>query len=125
MAEGKRANIARWLMIGFGVAYAVWGLKAAHRHRSERLHGSSVTTWALIVVFVLGPCEPLIPLIFLASGGSNGYGNVYMTGSSSGRVTNCYLHDSSKYGLYVGTGATVEVSGNTYLNNLQGDERLP
>lgn len=67
MAEGRRTEIAGWLLIGFGLAYAVWGLKAAHRHKADGLGGDSVTAWTLVAVFVLGPCEPLIPLIFLAS----------------------------------------------------------
>ncbi len=32
----------------------------AHVHESE---SSSITPWVLFVIFVLGPCEPLIPLL--------------------------------------------------------------
>ena len=65
--EASRGEIAGLLLIGFGVAYAVWGLKQARRHHlEERTLEAAVTVWVLIAVFVLGPCEPLIPLMFLA-----------------------------------------------------------
>lgn len=65
--ETSRGEIAGLLLIGFGIAYAVWGLKQARRHHLEE-HSlqAAVTVWVLIAVFVLGPCEPLIPLMFLA-----------------------------------------------------------
>src|SRR3989338_7756246 len=33
--ESQRGEIALWLLIGFGVAYTLWGLKRAHHHRHE------------------------------------------------------------------------------------------
>ena len=70
--EGARGPIALWLLIGFGIAYAIWGLKKArrnkHTHLSEdQLRSKTITVWVLFAIFVLGPCEPLIPLMFLAS----------------------------------------------------------
>jgi len=86
--EGYRGDIASWLLIGFGLAYGFWGIRLAYRskkhahdhdHTTEdhhqhththfgkhsHIHGEekSITPWALFVVFVLGPCEPLIPLL--------------------------------------------------------------
>ncbi len=86
--EGVRGGLAAWLLIAFGLAYAVWGLVRAHRakrhshahahadgtvhhhdhdHRSEHLHahgkGASLSVIGLFVVFVLGPCEVLIPML--------------------------------------------------------------
>ncbi len=92
-----RADVAAWLMIGFGVAYAIYGAKRltvarhrhehahvhadgtqhthSHTHRSEHLHPHSLAhervgsrsglawAWGLFVVFLFGPCEPLIPLV--------------------------------------------------------------
>ena len=64
--ESARGELAAALLIGFGLAYAAWavwrhvrGLDGAHRHATER----RVTPGALFVVFLLGPCEPLIPLM--------------------------------------------------------------
>jgi len=89
--EGIRGNVAAWLLAGFGLAYMAWGLKKAwrskphthehvhpdgtlhrheHGHEGGHLHphvdaarAKSITPWALFVIFVLGPCEPLIPLV--------------------------------------------------------------
>lgn len=67
--ESNRAQIAGLLIIGFGIAYAVWGLKRlreGHHHSHIMDHHKATTIWALIAIFLLGPCEPLIPLMFIA-----------------------------------------------------------
>lgn len=83
-----RGELAAWLLIGFGMAYATWatvahlrGRRHAHVHRhadgtvhshehdhaSEHLHvhegANRMTVWSLFIVFALGPCEALIPLL--------------------------------------------------------------
>ncbi|HAX48801.1 MAG TPA: sulfite exporter TauE/SafE family protein [Ignavibacteria bacterium] len=88
LIEGSRGEIAGWALIAFGFVYMVWGIKKAyrnrphshihvetdgtyhthtHRHHGEHVHVNekkrSLTPWILFVVFVLGPCEPLIPLL--------------------------------------------------------------
>jgi nickel/cobalt exporter len=89
IVESARGNIAAWLLIAFGLAYMVWGLRRAYRniphthhhthtdadthehthsHHSEHTHihnnkKPSITPWALFVIFVFGPCEPLIPIL--------------------------------------------------------------
>ena len=87
--EDGRGTLAAWALLAFGAAYALWGVRRAlrrstgitpHRHRKglhvhafgDRPHRhdasegeSPVTFWALLLVFVLGPCEPLIPLFVL------------------------------------------------------------
>jgi len=52
----------------FGLAYMVWGIKKARAHKhldEEKLRAKTVAVWTLFAVIVLGPCEPLIPLVFL------------------------------------------------------------
>jgi ABC-type nickel/cobalt efflux system permease component RcnA len=88
--EAWRGDVAAWLLLGFGLAYFVWGVRRAlrsrthvhehvhadgtrhrhtHDHRASHTHvhagatGRSFTPWALFVIFLLGPCEPLIPLV--------------------------------------------------------------
>ena len=86
--EGIRGNLAAWLLIGFGLAYTAWGVRQAmrnrphthwhthdgvahshvHTHRNDHAHvhgarGRSLTPWVIFIIFVLGPCEPLIPLL--------------------------------------------------------------
>jgi nickel/cobalt exporter len=89
--EGMRGDVAAWLLTGFGLAYMAWGLRRAwrtrphfhphvhagglvhshaHGHHGDHAHphldarnATSITPWALFVIFVLGPCEPLIPVL--------------------------------------------------------------
>jgi sulfite exporter TauE/SafE len=87
--EGLRGNLAGWALIAFGLVYLAWGLKRAgrghthshvhvhddvvhdHRHTHHRDHAhvhsegarNSITPWAVFIIFVLGPCEALIPLL--------------------------------------------------------------
>ena len=85
--EGIRGSIAGWMLLGFGIAYGIWGLLQARRNRRhkhfdvyddgfvymyEHQHGTAVaskdrhavTPWVLFLIFVLGPCEPMIPLLY-------------------------------------------------------------
>jgi len=88
--EGVRGGLAAWGLIIFGVCYAAWGLYSArgckphshahvhgdtdehqhhHGHEDEHGHlhgrkgGATLTPWVLFVIFILGPCEVLIPLL--------------------------------------------------------------
>ncbi|RMF67458.1 MAG: hypothetical protein D6743_04895 [Calditrichaeota bacterium] len=74
--ESQRGEVAGLLLIGFGLAYAVWGLKhfRHHHHLDSR---RAVTIWTLVAVFVLGPCEPLIPLMFVSA--AHGWRAVVLT----------------------------------------------
>ncbi|MBI5058855.1 hypothetical protein HZB60_03605 [candidate division KSB1 bacterium] len=77
--EAARGAIAGWLLLGFGLAYAVWGLRHAYklRHSDERRNPEtadrSIVPWVLFIIFAFGPCEPLIPLLmFPAAQASTG-----------------------------------------------------
>lgn len=82
--EGTRGSIAGWLLIGFGLAYLVWGLRKLWRKnervQSARVDGkpgmqkSSMIPWILFTIFVLGPCEPLIPLLMFPAAQHSVYG---------------------------------------------------
>lgn len=86
--EALRGEVAAWALIAFGLLYLVWGLRRAwrgrahqhwhehgdgghshrHAHHDGHLHvhprpGAPVTPWVLFIIFVFGPCEPLIPLL--------------------------------------------------------------
>lgn len=88
--EGIRGDIAAWAFIAFGFLYMLWGIFRAirnkphkhkhlhnggitheheHRHANEHDHthkgekAVNLTPWVLFLIFVLGPCEPLIPLL--------------------------------------------------------------
>jgi nickel/cobalt exporter len=59
--ESSRGSVSGLLLIGFGIAYGIWGL---HSHKKFNVH-KNLTVWTLVLIFVLGPCEPLIPIMFL------------------------------------------------------------
>jgi len=65
--EGFRGNIAAWVLIAFGLVYMIWGIRRAfkdRKHGHSHTHGKkNMTPWVLFVIFVLGPCEPLIPML--------------------------------------------------------------
>jgi nickel/cobalt exporter len=66
--ESVRGDIAAWVLIGFGLVYMVWGIRRAIKrklHSHSHTHGekANITPWILFTIFVLGPCEPLIPIL--------------------------------------------------------------
>jgi len=68
--EGQRGQVVLWLLIGFGIAYMIWGIKKAREQKrkvvdEEKLKAETVAVWTMFAVIVLGPCEPLVPLAFL------------------------------------------------------------
>ena len=98
--ESIRGDLAGWLFIGFGFAYLLWGIRRAvrgksHEHNHIHINGEShshshshvathshvhagaqsdvLTPWVLFTIFVLGPCEPLIPLIMYPAAKSSPY----------------------------------------------------
>ena len=86
LVESTRGAAAGWALIVFGIAYAGWSFARRRRHhRHSHAHGDTAhshehttlshshgsmnpvafTAWSLFVIFVLGPCEPLIPLLIV------------------------------------------------------------
>ena len=76
-AFGARSGaVAGLLLIGFGVAYALWG---ARHVIATRLHGhshthydhvhdpSKRTTWTLFAIYCADPCIAVVPIIFAAA----------------------------------------------------------
>ncbi len=87
--ESFRGNVAAWLFIAFGLVYMIisirnlikkrkhthshfhlGGEKHVHEHDHHEEHShiheeemASTTPWILFLIFVFGPCEPLIPLV--------------------------------------------------------------
>ncbi|UCE67201.1 MAG: sulfite exporter TauE/SafE family protein [Candidatus Zixiibacteriota bacterium] len=71
--ESVRGDIASYALIFFGIIYGLWGIWRGRKgHGHKHLHGGrhldasnarSITFWTLFIIFVLGPCEPLIPLL--------------------------------------------------------------
>lgn len=62
------ASVAGVLMIGFGVAYALWGLrKLAHHAHAHAGDPSRTSTWALFAIYSTDACVALIPVLFAAA----------------------------------------------------------
>ena len=106
--EAYRGTIAAWLLISFGFAYFIWGVHRAiknkkhshihihgdgivhdhsHSHSAEHAHvhdqkssAKDITPWILFTIFVLGPCEPLIPLLMYPAAKSSMTGMFLVVG---------------------------------------------
>ena len=110
--ETSRGNLAAYAMLAFGLMYFAWGLRKAgrdrrhshvhahgdvvhdheHDHHADHAHphttgkGRSITPWALFIIFVLGPCEALIPL-FMYPAAQQSHGLVLIVAVVFGVVT--------------------------------------
>jgi len=108
-----RGSLAGWLFIAFGLVYMVWGIRRAwlnkpHSHKHLHIDGTehehlhthdgghvhvhdeeekkNITPWVLFVIFVLGPCEPLIPIVMYPAAQGN-WGELLITVLVFGVVT--------------------------------------
>ena len=79
----NRGNLAAWALIGFGAAYLLYSLRKSWlHHHHDHQHGhdlitrgdSNITPWIIFIIFVLGPCEALLPI--LAPAAALGVGSV-------------------------------------------------
>lgn len=88
--ESERGSLISWGLLAFGLVYLVWGIwrllrnrphthshfhrageehSHEHNHHDVHLHiheqkgAQKLTPWILFTIFVLGPCEPLIPVL--------------------------------------------------------------
>ena len=109
--ETWRGEIASWMLIAFGFAYFIWGMKQVirnkphihphvhsdgslhlhdHTHQSEHVHiheaKSKLAPWFLFIIFIFGPCEPLIPLVMVPAAQGSLF-NVLIVSLSFGLVT--------------------------------------
>jgi len=95
--ESFRGNIAAWLFIAFGLVYMIISIRSLyrkrkhthshyhiggdkhvheHNHIEEHTHihetdKAKTTPWILFLIFVFGPCEPLIPILMYPAAENN------------------------------------------------------
>lgn len=72
----NRGDLAAWALIGFGAAYLIYALRRnwLNRHHGHE-HGHhllghrdrNITPWIIFIIFVLGPCEALLPILVPAA----------------------------------------------------------
>ncbi len=105
MFESFRGEMAAWALIAVGLTFTVWGVHKAmrnrphshshahggaihshtHVHHDEHVHlhrgrsKNSIAPWAILIVFVLGPCEPLIPLLMYPAAQASTVGLIMVT----------------------------------------------
>jgi sulfite exporter TauE/SafE len=103
--ESFRGNVAAWLFIAFGLVYMVISIRnlikgRKHSHSHFHLSGEShshehehhkehthihekdvvrTTPWILFLIFVFGPCEPLIPILMYPAAKNNIPGAILVT----------------------------------------------
>lgn len=104
--ESFRGNLAAWMLIAFGLVYLVWALRRiyrnkahahTHHHRDREYHEHehnhhrdhahvhdkqgrpNIAPWTLFVIFVFGPCEPLIPILMYPAAKNSLFGLVVVT----------------------------------------------
>ncbi|HQC00609.1 MAG TPA: sulfite exporter TauE/SafE family protein [Methanospirillum sp.] len=103
--ESFRGNIAGWLFIAFGLVYMIisirnlykkrththshfhlGGEKHSHKHDHMKEHAHvhetdviKTTPWILFLIFVFGPCEPLIPVLMYPAAENNIPGAILVT----------------------------------------------
>ena len=103
--ESFRGNIAGWLFIAFGLVYLIISVRHLYRKRKHthahfhpgdnkhnhvhshfkehtHVHETEVvktTPWILFLIFVFGPCEPLIPILMYPAMENNIQGTILVS----------------------------------------------
>jgi sulfite exporter TauE/SafE len=103
--ESFRGNIAAWLFIAFGLVYMIISLRNLYKNRRHthshfhidkgthihdhdhhlehsHLHETDVvktTPWILFLIFIFGPCEPLIPILMYPAAENNIQGAILVS----------------------------------------------
>lgn len=101
--ESVRGDLAAYAFVLFGLVYMIWGIRRAlinkphkhvhihkdgtvhqhdHNHADEHnhVHKKNITPWVLFTIFVLGPCEPLIPILMYPAAESSTSAMLYIAG---------------------------------------------
>jgi len=84
--QSYHGNISAIALTAFGIIYFLWGIRHAfrskqhnhyhyhldeshshiHNHKGDHLHlpeKKDLSLWIFFIIFIFGPCEPLIPLL--------------------------------------------------------------
>jgi len=100
--ESTRGDLAAWAFFVFGLGYMFWGIYRArknkphkhfhthsngtvhvhqhvHSNEHDHAHKPNMTPWILFTIFLLGPCEPLIPILMYPASKSSTWGVVLVS----------------------------------------------
>ena len=143
-SESVRGEAAALCLVLFGILYGLWGTKRALRHRShshihchgkilhehnhvhrgDHIHphetgaGSPLTPWILFIIFVFGPCEPLIPL-FIYPAARHDWTMVWTVSLLFAVVTIGTMLVVTT-GLYIGAGLILRLPDERWAHALSG-----
>ncbi|HJX63580.1 MAG TPA: hypothetical protein VJ860_06470 [Polyangia bacterium] len=74
--SSSMGGVAGILLVGFGLAYGVWGLRRAagqkmhghhHHHYDHVHHPSHASVWGLFLLSCIDPCIAVVPILFAAA----------------------------------------------------------
>ncbi len=87
--QSLRGDFAGWFLLSFGAIYFAWGMHWAIRERrmaskQKNSNFARCTPFALFLFFILGPCEPLIPLMSLGGGDAGWFPSVLVLSAFCG-----------------------------------------
>lgn len=103
--ESTRGDFAAWMLIIFGLTYFAWGISRVvrgqvHSHSTDGSHPHvhfgkktvdldnprNLTSGVLFAFFILGPCEPLIPILMYPAA-RNSFADMFFVTLVFGAVT--------------------------------------
>ena len=118
--EAQRGQLGIFTLIGFGLVYTIWALYIESR-RCRHLSSDSdlprrlkqpkiVTAWTLFIIAILGPCEPLIPLLMAPAFNSMWLivGGILLMFGLSTIVTMCSVVAIGYFGFRIKSGSLLE-----------------
>ncbi len=87
--QSIRGDFAGWFLLSFGAIYFAWGINWAIRERRmggkrKNANFARCTPFALFLFFILGPCEPLIPLMSLGSESAEVFSSILVVSAFCG-----------------------------------------
>ena len=92
--QSVRGDFAGWFLLLFGVIYFVWGVRWVIRKKQLKQNPEDVesqastfsrcTPFALFIFFILGPCDPLIPLMSLGTENTEVFSSILVVSAFCG-----------------------------------------
>jgi len=85
---------------------------------------ASAGYWDGLDYYYSSSANNVLSHVTIEYGGANGAGNLYLSGDAQATATDCTFANSSEYGVYVGSSATINAdieTANSFSGNTEGD----